>query len=204
VVLCVIAASLLMAATTLTALAIAGDDGPEQCCPAVQSPVSGPSPTVRPSASRTINLPTCLIGSWRVANESNMVAFYTNESPIRLVSSGREYEFRPDGTGVIRHDNTAWIGSLRGNELRIVSNGTQDFTWTANDRTITYLAYTGGTLVDQNFDHRGLLSTTPFQPNAAANDVYDYTCQGTQASESRAATDYRAVWVRTTGLGVYG
>lgn len=194
----------LVAATTLTVVVIA-DEGPETCCSG-SGAVAGsrPSPTARASASRAAGPPMCVIGQWRTVDEAFMIKFYTDQPELPFSSSGRVFELRPDGTGTERHENVVYTGSFRGNQLRIVGNGTIDFTWTATDRTITYVAQTKATITYSYFDQRGLLSTQPLTPNPNLNEVDDYTCAGPQLIENNTNRGYRSVWTRTAGFGVYG
>src|SRR5262249_3088542 len=118
--------------------------------------------------------------------------------------SGQVYEFHADGTGVVRQDNVTYSGSYQGNQLRIVGNGTIEFTWTATDRTVTYVAYTRTTLQFSYYDQRGLLSTVPVPANPNLNEVDQYDCQATRNTETNAGVGYHSSWVRTSAVGVYG
>jgi hypothetical protein len=200
----VVAAAALIAATTLTAIVLSADS-PERCCPApAGGPASLPSPTPRSSSSRAAGPPLCLIGSWRSVDEAFMIKFYTDQPPIPFVSSGRRYEYRPDGTAVEQQDNVLYTGSFQGHELRMVGNGALEFTWQANDGSITYAALTKSTLTFSYYDQRGLLGTQPVPVNNARNEVDEYTCQATQLAEHGPSTGYRSAWIRTAASGVYG
>jgi hypothetical protein len=192
----------LVAAMTLTVVAIA-DDAPERCCSGQGASASKPSPTSRAASSRAVGLPACLVGSWRTVDEVLMVKFYTDQPTMAFVGAGRNYEFRPDGTATERVDNAVFTASFRGRELRLVGNGTLEYTWQATDRALTYLARTGGSFTWQYFDQRGLISTAQIPPTEAMNSIYDYNCQPTRMAESN-STGYRSAWVRTAGFGVYG
>jgi len=187
-------------ASALTAFAVA-DPGPgrDAAVPAGDRP----SPTPRARSERDAGPPTCVIGSWYAVEEQLMVEFYTDAEPMRFTGSGRRYEFRPDGTGTERQDNVILTSTHEGNELRIVGNGTVEFTWSATDQRITYLARTATTLTWSYYDRRGLLSTQPQTVEPALNEVDDYTCRGNRATESNAG-GYSANWVRTDATGMYG
>jgi hypothetical protein len=205
VILFCVAVCALVGAVTLTAVVLT-DDGPDRCCPAVQNAAAEtkPSPTTRPPATRPAGLPQCLVGSWRTVDEVLMIKFYTNQPTMAFTGGGRQYEFRPDGTGTERYDNVAFTAPFRGRELRIVGNGTLEFTWKADDKKVTYIARTGAQFAWSYYDQRGLISTQPIAPtDPNLNEVDDYTCQGTQAVESN-STGYRSAWARTTGFGMYG
>jgi hypothetical protein len=204
VILFCVAVCALVGAVTLTAVVLA-DDGPDRCCPAVRNAAAQatPSSATRPPATRQAGLPRCLIGSWRTVDEVLMIKFYTNQPTMSFTGGGRQYEFRPDGTGTERLDNVAFTAPFRGRELRIVGNGTLEFTWTADDKKITYLARTGSQSAWSYYDQRGLISTQAVPPDPNLNELDDYTCQGTQMAESN-STGYRSAWARTTGYGMYG
>lgn len=195
-----VAACAVVGASALTVAAVA-NAGPGRGGPVADGDRTSPTP--RTSSTRAAGPPICLIGSWRSAEEQSMVKFYTDADPILFTSSGRRYEFRPDGTGVERQDNVVLTGSHQGNELRIVANGTVEFKWSATDKQITYLARTATTITYSFYDQRGLLSTVPQEVKPDLNEVDDYACEGTQAVETN-PTGYRALWVRTDGSGVYG
>lgn len=194
-----VAACAVLAAGGLTA-AVLADDGPRQ---AVTTAAGRPSPTAREETTRAIGPPLCLIGSWRTVEEQVMVKFYNNEDPIPFTTSGRSYEFRPDGTGTERMDDVVFRGAFQGNELRLVGNGFIEFTWSATDKAITYGAPTRAEYTWAYYDQRGLVETQTIPSEQARHEVDDYACQGTQLVESN-ARGYRSVWARTTGFGVYG
>jgi hypothetical protein len=197
-VLFVIAACALLAAGGLAAVALA-DDRPETA-----SATGGrPSPTARESTTRAPGLPLCVIGSWLVVEETAMVKFYNNEAPLPMIASGVTYEFRPDGTGTTRIDGVVFRGTFRGNDIRLAGRGSYDFTWSATDKAITYVARTRSDATWTFYDQRGELSTQPVEPNPAQNEVDDYTCQATQLVESNSG-GYRSSMARTKAFGVYG
>lgn len=144
-----------------------------------------------------------MIGSWRTVDESFMIKFYTDRSPIRFTGRGREFEFRPDGTVLEKQDNVVLTANFEGRELRMVGNGTSELTWTATDRAITYPARTRVSFTWSYYDQRGLINTDTPGPEPALNEVDDYTCSGSTMSESNAG-GYRSTWVRTAAYGVYG
>jgi hypothetical protein len=199
VVLFVVAACAVLAAGGLTAVVLA-DDRPNQTAPVAAGRAS---PTARPDTTRPVGPPMCLIGSWRTVEEQVMVKFYNNEDPMPFVTSGRTFEFRPDGTGTERMDNVVFHSTFRGNELRLVGNGFIEFTWTATDKAITYVNQTKSQFTWAYYDQRGLVETQTIPSEQARHEVDDYACQGTQLVESN-ARGYRSVWARTTGFGVYG
>jgi hypothetical protein len=195
-----VAVCALVAAFTLTMVVIA-DDGPERFGPGASG--AKPSPTARATTSRDVGLPACLVGSWRTVDEVLMVKFYTDQPIMPFVGAGRTYEFRPDGTATERVDNAVFTASFRGNQLRLVANGSLEYTWTATNSALTYVARTGGSFTWQYFDQRGLISTQQIPPTETMNSVYDYNCQPTRMAESN-STGYRSAWARTAGFGVYG
>ncbi|MET0136282.1 MAG: hypothetical protein ABW215_22080 [Kibdelosporangium sp.] len=201
----------LVATITLTAVVIS-DDRPEinavsnTGTPAPETTsatTSAPRPSVKSGANRPQGLPMCLVGSWRTVDEVFSVKFYTNRPPMRFTGSGRLYEFRPDGTATETDHNVTLSGSFGTRQLRMVGNGTVDFTWSATDTTLTYKTRTRASFTWAYYDHRGLVSTQPLQPNRDFNEIYSYTCQGAQMIEAN-DKGYRSVWVRTPGFGVYG
>lgn len=197
-VLFVISACALLAAGGLTAVALADDR------PTPASTTAGrPSPTAVESGTRAAGLPLCLVGSWLVVEEVSMVKFYTDQPPLPMTSAGLTYEFRPDGTGTARPDGVVLHGTFRGNELRVVGRGTYDFTWSATDKAVTYIARTRSDVTWTFYDQRGELSTQPLEVDPAQNEVDDYTCQSTRFVESN-ASGYRSTMSRTNGFGVYG
>jgi hypothetical protein len=197
-VLFVIAACALLAAGGLAAVALAEDR------PVTASATGGrPSPTARESTTRAPGLPLCVVGSWVTTEEVSMVKFYTDEPPLPMTSAGVAYEFRPDGTGTTRADGVVLRGTFRGNEIRMVGRGSYDFTWSATDKAITYIARTRSDATWTFYDQRGELSTQPVDTNPAVNEVDDYACQATQYVESN-SSGYRATMARTKGFGVYG
>ncbi len=198
-----VAAGAVIAATTLTTVALSADE-PDRCCPAgADGPVTGPSPTTRAAETRAAGPPMCLIGSWRSVEEIHSVKFYTDQPPMQFVGTERRYEFRPDGTGTEIHANSTLSSNWRGRQLKIVGNGSVQFTWKATDNQITYMAISNAQLNFQYYDNRGLLNTLPYANNPALNEVDDYICQGTQMAEGN-SNGYHSAWVRTTGFGVYG
>jgi hypothetical protein len=199
VVLFVIAACAVLAAGGLTAVVLADDDTRP-----VAAAGDRPSPSARPSATRAVGPPMCLIGSWRTVDERAMIKFYNNEDPFLFTMSGRVYEFRPDGTGVERMDNVVYSATFEGNEVRLVGNGTSEFTWSATDTTITYIHRTKTDHVWQYYDQRGLIETQALESDKPVDEVDQYTCQGAQMVESKPDTGYRGVWARTSAFGVYG
>jgi hypothetical protein len=146
----------------------------------------------------------CLIGSWRVVEETLTIEFYTNAPAMQFTGGGRQYEFRPDRTATERHDNVTHATTYKGNRLSFVGNGAVEYSWNATATEITYVARTKSTLVYSYYDQRGLISTSNPGTNNALNEVDQYSCSGTQMVETNQNTGYRAVWVRTTGFGVYG
>ncbi|QQQ78928.1 hypothetical protein IOD16_11170 [Saccharothrix sp. 6-C] len=199
VVLFVVAACAVLAAGGLTA-AVLADASPREAAPVA---AGRPSPTARADTTRPVGPPLCLIGSWRTVQEQVMVKFYNNEDPLPFVTSGRAYEFRPDGTGTERMDDVVFQGTFQGNELRLVGNGIIEFTWSATEGTITYGAPTKAEFTWAYYDQRGLVETQTIPSEQARHEVDDYACQGAQLVESN-SRGYRSVWARTTGFGVYG
>ncbi|CAL9443638.1 hypothetical protein AB0A74_09830 [Saccharothrix sp. NPDC042600] len=201
VVLFAVAAAALLGASALTAVAIA-DGGPAGGDPVAVG--DRPSPTPRTPTSRAAGLPMCIVGTWRTVEDSLMLKFYTDADRIPFSGAGRRYEFRPDGTATEFQENWTLTGSYQGNELRLVGNGSTEFTWTATDRQVTYLARTKTSVVYESYDQRGHIGTTPQEVKADLNEVDEYTCQGNQFVEQNAANGYRSVWVRVEGTGLYG
>ncbi|HEU5475533.1 MAG TPA: hypothetical protein VFV67_33235 [Actinophytocola sp.] len=199
-----VAGCALLAATTLTVFVVL-DDAPESSAPAAVA-ASRPSPTTAPPPGprNPVELkPICLIGSWRTVDERFMIKFYTDQGLIPFVASGRTFTFRPDGTGVMSEDGVVYTGSFRGNQLRIVGHGNLEFTWTADDKTLTYVSYTRSDLSFAYFDQRGHLSTQPVNADPQHNEVDNYTCEGNRMTESNPATQYQSAWVRTADFGMY-
>ncbi|MEU4804086.1 hypothetical protein [Actinosynnema sp. NPDC023587] len=196
-----VAATAVVAASVLTVVAVA-NAGPSRGSAAESG--DRPSPTPRESdRPRAEGLPLCLVGSWVTVEERSMVKFYNDADPILFTSSGRRYEFRPDGTGTERQDNVTLIGNHQGTELRIVANGTNEFTWRATAKQITYAARTSTTITYSFYDQRGLIATQPQEAKQDLNEVDDYACEGTQAAETNPA-GYQSLWARTEASGVYG
>ncbi|MEU6148837.1 hypothetical protein ABZ816_02440 [Actinosynnema sp. NPDC047251] len=196
-----VAATAVVAASVLTVVAVA-KAGPSRGSAAESG--ERPSPTPRESGQpRAAGLPLCLVGSWLTVEEQSMVKFYNDADPILFSSSGRHYEFRPDGTGTERQDNVTLTGTHQGNELKIVANGTNEFKWKATDKQLTYLSRTNTTITYSFYDQRGLIATQPQEAKQDLNEVDDYACEGNQAAETNPA-GYRARWARTDGSGVYG
>jgi hypothetical protein len=177
---------------------------PESCrgCP-VADPAALPSPTGRPAATRAATQQHCLIGSWRTVDETMNIKFYTDVDPYPFTTSGRYYEFHPDGTAVERNDNVQFVGNHRGVETRVVANGWREFTWSATDSTITFVAITGADLTWSYYDQRGLLNSLPEQVDPQRNENKNYTCAGAQLVET-GDNGYRSVWQRTADYGAYG
>jgi hypothetical protein len=197
-----VAVCALLACSALT-VAVIAHAGPERCCVSAAA-ASPPSPTTRTGSTREAGLPMCLIGSWRTVDEHFMIKFYTDEPEIPFTGSGRIYEFHADGTGVERGDNVVLTASFQGHELRMVGNGTINFTWTANDRSVIYVARTGATYTWTSFDQRGQIGSAPVPPTEPINEVDAYTCQGAQYTETNDSRGYHSVWARTAGFGMYG
>lgn len=191
-----------LAATAMTVVAAAASDAPEPAGPAAASSVR-PSPTTRVPATRATDQAHCLIGSWTVVSEATVFAFYTNSSPQAFTMSGtRTYVFRPDGT--LTNGNAYTLTAThRGNQIRSEATGTRELTWSLSGNKITYGAVTSTDMVTKYFDQRGLIETTPEQPNPNLNEVDDITCSGNEVVESN-AKGYRSVWARTADYGVYG
>ncbi|MGY0232707.1 lipocalin family protein [Longispora urticae] len=196
-----------VAAIGLAAVSVASVGfGPERCCPA-GGPPTQPSPAPRPSASpgptRVVGLPACIIGSWRVVSETSMVKYYSNADPFAASSSpGKSYEFRADGTGTEKWDNVTYTANSGGSTLRLQSNGTAEFTWTATGDTVTYLARTSVNLKHHWSVPEGESDATS-SPNLSLNETDRYKCGATGFEESN-DTGYRSVWARTAGYGFYG
>ncbi|MET0237846.1 MAG: hypothetical protein ABW224_24625 [Kibdelosporangium sp.] len=197
-----VAGCALVAAVTLTAVGISADV-PESCCEGESQPVVSEQAAAKAAANRPAGLPMCLIGTWRSVAENTMFKFYSDQPASPFTGSGRQVEFRPDGTGSERRDNFTLTGSFGSRALRLVSNGSVEFKWSANDQAITYIGHTSATITYYFYDHRGLIESQPFKLNPALNEVDQYTCQPSQLTES-GSTGYRSVWVRTAGAGVYG
>lgn len=177
---------------------------PESChaCP-VADPDALPSPTTSPPGTRAPGPLHCLIGSWVTVDETMMIKFYTDADPFPFTTSGRYYEFHPDGTGVERNNNIQMVGHHNGNEQRQVANGWREFTWSATASSLTYLAITAADLTYTGYDQRGQRLTIAEQVDPQHNETNDYTCAGTQVIESNSG-GYRSVWQRTADYGVYG
>jgi hypothetical protein len=198
-----VAGAALIAATTLTAVVISADT-PEWCCDDSVRPVAEQAPAnAKAATDRPVGLPMCLIGTWRSVEDSSMVKFYSDQPPMRFNGAGRFLSLRPDGTGSERHENFTLNGNFGSRALRLVSNGTMTFKWTASDKTITYIGHVDATITYAYYDHRGLLETQPLKLNPNLNEVDRYTCQPSQLAED-SDTGYRSVWVRVPESGVYG
>jgi hypothetical protein len=203
------------AALAGVAIAGAGNGGtpvPEACCPAGGPPAQPPSPppatpTATPDPTGPTRAPTaphCVVGSWRVVAESYLVEFYTDAPAIPFRSSGREYEFRPDGTGTIDFDGVVATGEYRGDALRVEWAGQAEFTWSADDTTITYHAYTSADATWSTHVNSQQTNQGPFETDPDLDEVDDYRCRGGVMEESNSATGYQATWERTGDYGVYG
>ncbi len=193
----------LLATTVLTVVAISSADGPEPCCagPVAQRDAL-PSPTARPDETRTAGLPSCLVGSFRMANEVLMTKFYSDVGAFPLKTSGRYYEFRPDGTGIERNASISMVGNYQGNEVRLLVNGWREFTWTATATTLTFVKITKAKLTWSFYDQRGLIERQPEKPRRL-NELNNYTCSGKTVVETDAQGS-RSVWSRTSDYGAYG
>jgi hypothetical protein len=211
----VVAALAGVAAVVLAGLAVAGtgagEPAPAACCPAGGPPPQPltpppPEPTVEPAAAptREPTAPHCIVGSWRVVSESYLVEFYTDAGPIPFQSSGREYEFRPDGTGTIFYDGVVATASYRGDALRIEWQGTAEFTWSADETTITYHAYPEADASWTTHVNSRQTNQGQFEPDPDLAEVDDYRCDGDELAERNPATGYEASWQRTGDYGVYG
>ncbi|WP_412540716.1 lipocalin family protein [Longispora sp. K20-0274] len=188
-------------------LAVASVAGaaPESCCPAGGPPTQAsprPTPSPSPGPTRAPGLPLCVIGSWRVVTETAMVKFYSNADPFAATTSGKVYEFRADGTGTERYDNVTYTANSDGSTLRLTSNGSAEFTWTATGDTVTYLARTS-TAVKHHWSVPEGESDVESKPQPDLNETDHYKCGGGQFEESN-DTGYKSVWARTTGYGFYG
>ncbi|GAA1313051.1 hypothetical protein [Saccharothrix xinjiangensis] len=199
VALAAVAACALLAAGGLTAVVLA-DDRP------APSPVATdrPSPTARPATSREPGPPTCLLGTWRTVDEQITVKFYTDQPELPLHGGGRVYELRPDGTGTERMTDVVFAADFRGNRIRMVGNGTSEFTWSATDRAITYRHRTTTDATWAFHDQRGHLSTHPLPADHPLDETEQYTCTGAELRETNESLGFRSAWVRTTTWGVYG
>jgi hypothetical protein len=204
-------------AAALTGVAVAGSGvvgaRPAACCPAGGPPAQpsvwpevSASPQVAPTplATRAASLPACIVGSWRVSSETYLVDFYTDLAAIPFTSSGRRFEFRPDGTGTIFYDDVVATSSFRGDALRVEYDGRMDFGWSAGRDTITYrglseVSVTWRTLINARVTNRGSEQDDPDY-----REVDDYQCAGDTLQESNPETGYQSIWVRTDGYGVYG
>ena len=194
----VMAVAGLVTAGTLGAVALADRDSvPEACCaePVPSGAAVAPSPS---PPARSTPLSTCLIGSWVVREESTVQPFYRGEPPRRFTSSGRAYEFRADGTVFESATNVTYTSA--DGRFRRVLNGTREYTWTATDTTITYLAVRRTSMVWQYFADGRRIDTVA-EKAGALNEVGTYTCSARQVVESNA--QYRATWERTDTYGVY-
>lgn len=155
-------------------------------------------------ATRRVESPSCLIGSWRVVGQEETIKFYIDVDPLPFTfgSGERSYEFHPDGQVVERNADFTMVGSYRGQQLRIVRNGERIFTWSATGETITYHSLATSSLVVDYYDARGRLDPGVEAPNQNVNETDDLSCGGSQAVET---TDgYRSTWQRTGDYGVYG
>lgn len=192
----------LLATAALTVLAVTTNDAPERAGTSAD-PEARPSPTTRPPVTRADTQQHCLIGSWLTVDEVLPTVFYTDADPLPLVTKGRYYEFRPDGTGIERTDNVVMTGNHRGNEVRLVANGWREFTWTATAGALTFVAITRADQTWAAYDQRGLINTVPTTLTPAYNWTADYRCTGATVTESR--TDgFRSAWARTADYGSYG
>jgi hypothetical protein len=196
-----------LTAATLTVVASARG-GPESCrdCP-VADPASLPSPAKVPSATRKDGLPSCLIGSWQVVAEQEMIKFYIDVDPMPFTFGGgtRTYEFHPDGQAVERNVNFTMVATHRGVQISTVRNGERVFTWSATANTITYHSLAATSLVVDYYDQRGRLNPASETPNQNFNETDDLSCSPTQVNESTTRESaYRASWQRTAAYGVYG
>ncbi|TDV46114.1 hypothetical protein [Actinophytocola oryzae] len=202
-------ALLVVCATALVACAglavpLLGSAEPASCrsCP-VADPAALPSPAPLPKQAREPGVDHCLVGSWRTVEETVPVKFYADVDPFLFTTSGRYYEFRPDGTGIERNDDITFVGSHRGNETRLVADGWREFTWTGTADTLTFVAITNAALTWSYYDQRGLVSSQPEPLDPRRNEVKHYACAGTRLVET-GDNGYRSTWDRTTDFGVYG
>ncbi|PRY40790.1 hypothetical protein CLV43_106531 [Umezawaea tangerina] len=205
VLMAVATACALLASTAVTAVVATGG-GPESCCGGAAGgaePVGSPSPSARPSSSRPAGPSICLVGSWRSVDETFMVKFYTNQPEMRFTGSGREFEFRPDGTIVERQKDFVITTVFQGRELRMVGNGSIEYRWAADDKAVTYSKRGNSSLTWAYYDQRGLINTELVTGDTDYTEVDEYTCEGKRVVEN-GKTGYRSVWERTSAFGVYG
>lgn len=203
VVLFAVAGSAFIAATTLTAVVISADI-PERSGE-VPPPVNEIAATARSEADRPTGPPACLIGTWRSVDEYTTFKFYSDEPPMPFTGSGRYLFFRPDGTGGERRDGFTLTGNWRGRVLKLVSDGTYEFRWSADTKAITYHGHISTAMTYRFFDHRGLIETQPLPADPEINEVDQYTCDATRLTETgTSGSGFRSVWVRTGETGVYG
>ncbi|CAM3535372.1 hypothetical protein KIPE111705_12950 [Kibdelosporangium persicum] len=203
VVLFAVAGSAFIAATTLTAIVISADV-PERAGEA-PPPVVDVEAAAGSSADRVTGPPACLIGTWRSVDEYTNFKFYSDQPPMPFTGRGRYLSFRPDGTGSERREGFTLTGHWSGRVLKLVSDGTFDFRWSADAKAITYHGHISTTVTYRYYDHRGLIETQPMRANPNLNEVDGYTCDATRLTETGApVTGFRSVWVRTGETGVYG
>lgn len=216
-VLFLVAALTAITAAVLAWVTAAGTDAahpaPEACCPdggPPPAPATRPVPQATTSAAagptREPTLPLCIVGSWRVVSETVRVPFYRDVGPVptRLSSGAKEYEFRPDGTGVLIFDQVSHTGSYQGEALRVEWDGRWEFTWSADENAITYHAVTSST-VDWSYHVNSRQTDSgrlPADPDLG--EVDQYRCGGGVLEESNQDTGYQAVWERTDAFGWYG
>ncbi|TDV46115.1 hypothetical protein [Actinophytocola oryzae] len=195
------------AAATLTVVVVERG-GPESCrsC-AVVDPASLVSPERVAPARRKGGLPSCLVGSWQVVAEREVIKFYIDADPLPFTYGGghRSYEFRPDGQVVERDVDFTMVGNHRGQEVRTVRNGERVLTWSATERTLTYHSLAATSLVVDYYDRRGRLDPGTETPDPSIEETDDISCTGNQVVESGTReSGYSATWQRTGDYGVYG
>jgi hypothetical protein len=83
----------------------------------------------------------CVVGSWKQTEGWQRIATDDLVTDLRLITGGRTFQVRPDGTASFEYLNpTRWQNTGVGDDLEVVYAGTVTMTYTAKDGAWTETA----------------------------------------------------------------
>ena len=176
---------------------------PESVSDGLQTTSATPAAEESSDSSRSgiKSYPLCVVGSWKLQKDSFKIQFFSDVSTRIPFSSrgGIVMVLRPDGKGSATYKNYVSTGTYQGVGLSTKINGSEQFKWTATDKTLDYKYTKVSRTIVAKFGSQSDTST-----DHETKERGGYTtikCTGNVMTEKY--SDGTVTWVRTDEFGVY-
>lgn len=153
------------------------------------------------SRSGIKSYPLCVVGSWKLQKDSFKIRFFSDVSTRIPFSSrgGIVTVFRPNGKGSATYKNYVSTGTYQGIGLSTKINGSEQFKWTATDKTIDYKYTKVSRTITSSFGSQSDTSTD--HETKGRGGYTTIKCTGNVMTEKY--SDGTVTWTRTNSFGVY-